>query len=49
MARRPRRQPISILHRLSDLDLVKLQTHPNDWYVRHARRILQERFAAGMI
>jgi len=35
------------LSKLSDLELVKLQTHPNDWYVRHARRILQERFAAG--
>jgi putative membrane-bound dehydrogenase-like protein len=35
------------LSKLSDLELVKLQTHPNDWYVRHARRILQERAAAG--
>jgi len=24
-------------------ELVELQLHPNDWYVRHARRILQER------
>ncbi len=24
-------------------DLVQLQLHPNDWYVRHARRLLQER------
>ena len=35
------------LAKLSDLDLVKLQTHSNDWYVRHARRLLQERAAAG--
>lgn len=33
--------------RLSDLELVRLQRHPNDWYVRHARRVLQERAAAG--
>ncbi|MGC3967078.1 MAG: hypothetical protein QM775_06810 [Pirellulales bacterium] len=34
------------LKKLSDLELAELVTHPNDWYVRHARRILQER-AAG--
>ncbi|HEY0455969.1 MAG TPA: PVC-type heme-binding CxxCH protein [Verrucomicrobiae bacterium] len=33
--------------RLSDLELVALQLHPNDWFARHARRILQERFAKG--
>lgn len=27
----------------SNLDLVKMQLDPNDWYVRHARRLLQER------
>ena len=27
----------------SDLELVKQQLNPNDWYVRHARRLLQER------
>ena len=31
------------LSKLSDLELAKLQLHPNDWYVRHARRLLQER------
>ncbi len=31
------------LRKLSDGELVKLQLHRNDWYVRHARRILQER------
>ncbi|REK10270.1 MAG: DUF1080 domain-containing protein [Planctomycetota bacterium] len=31
------------LKKLSDDELVDLQLHQNDWYVRHARRILQER------
>lgn len=31
------------LAKLGDEELVKLQLHPNDWYVRHARRLLQER------
>jgi hypothetical protein len=31
------------LSKLSDAELVKLQSHPNDYFVRHARRILQER------
>jgi putative membrane-bound dehydrogenase-like protein len=31
------------LRKLSSADLVDLQLHRNDWYVRHARRILQER------
>ena len=30
-----------------DLELVALQLHANDWHVRHARRVLQERYAAG--
>jgi putative membrane-bound dehydrogenase-like protein len=33
------------LTRLSDDKLVQLQLHRNDWYVRHARRLLQERAA----
>lgn len=33
------------LGKLSDLELVELQLHANDWYVRHARRILQEQAA----
>ncbi len=33
------------LARLSDRDLVNLQLHSNDWYVRVARRLLQERAA----
>jgi putative membrane-bound dehydrogenase-like protein len=35
------------LQRLDDRQLVGLQLHRNDWYVRHARRILQERAAQG--
>ncbi|MBI1840301.1 MAG: dehydrogenase, partial [Verrucomicrobia bacterium] len=31
------------LAKLSDAELVGLQLHPNEWKVRHARRILQER------
>jgi putative membrane-bound dehydrogenase-like protein len=33
---------------LSDAELVKLQLHRNDWFVRHARLLLQER-AAGKL
>ncbi len=32
---------------LSDAGLVELQRHRNDWYVRQARRTLQERAASG--
>ncbi|MBL9171684.1 MAG: hypothetical protein JNN07_28400 [Verrucomicrobiales bacterium] len=31
------------LQKKSDAELVDLQLHPNEWMVRHARRILQER------
>jgi len=31
------------LARLSDAELVQLQLHKNDWFVTHARRLLQER------
>jgi putative membrane-bound dehydrogenase-like protein len=34
------------LAKLSDEELVKLQGHKNDWFVRHARRLLQERAVA---
>jgi putative membrane-bound dehydrogenase-like protein len=34
---------------LSDLELVHLQLHKNDWFVRHSRRLLQERFVAGKL
>ena len=35
--------------KLSDAELVKLQFHANDWFVRQARRVLQERTAAGKL
>jgi putative heme-binding domain-containing protein len=41
-----RRGPADVA-KLSDAELVELQTHANDWYVRQARRVLQERAAAG--
>jgi putative membrane-bound dehydrogenase-like protein len=31
---------------LAEEELVDLQLHPNDWYVRHARRLLDERGAS---
>ena len=31
------------LAKMSDAELVQLQLHRNDWFVRHARRLLQER------
>jgi putative membrane-bound dehydrogenase-like protein len=37
------------LQKLSDAELVKLQLHTNDWHVRHARRILEERAFAGRL
>jgi putative membrane-bound dehydrogenase-like protein len=37
------------LARLSDDELVRLQLHKNDWWVRHARRLLQERSHAGTL
>ena len=45
-----RGEPIRInvdLARASSAQLVEYQLHRNDWYVRHARRLLQERAAAG--
>ena len=37
------------LREASDAELVQLQLHANDWHVRHARRLLQERAAAGRL
>lgn len=34
---------------MSDAQLVELQTHSNDWYVRHARTLLQSRAASGKL
>ena len=39
----------SDLAKLSDAELVQLQLHKNDWFVRKARRLLQERAAAGRL
>jgi putative membrane-bound dehydrogenase-like protein len=37
-------KPVAVdLSRLKNVELVRLQLHQNDWYVRQARRILQER------
>ncbi len=33
------------LGKLTPAELVKLLLHENDWYVRHARRLLQERYS----
>jgi putative membrane-bound dehydrogenase-like protein len=35
--------------KLSDVDLIKLQAHANDWFARHARRVLQERGHTGKL
>ena len=37
------------LARESDATLIELLGHDNDWFVRHARRLLQERAAAGRL
>ena len=37
------------LAKLSDAELVQMQLHKNDWFVRHARRQLEERAAAGKL
>jgi putative heme-binding domain-containing protein len=39
------RTPPVDLTQAGDQELVKYQLHANDWYVRHARRLLQERAA----
>ena len=36
------------ISKLSNDELVKLQTHRNDWFARHARRVLQERQAVPL-
>tara|TARA_B100001123_G_C15340828_1_gene1034797 strand:+ start:1284 stop:3476 length:2193 start_codon:yes stop_codon:yes gene_type:complete len=37
------------LRELSDLELVEMQLHASDWYVRHARTLLQARAANGKL
>lgn len=42
--------PVKVdLKKLSSAQLVEQQLNPNDWYVRHARRILQERGADAAV
>lgn len=42
-------KPVAIdLKKCSSLELVEYQLHNNEWYSRHARRILQERALKGM-
>jgi glucose/arabinose dehydrogenase len=41
-----RRVPPPDLRAMPDAELVKLQRHPNDWYVRRARLLLQHRAGA---
>jgi putative membrane-bound dehydrogenase-like protein len=42
--------PVDVdLDKLSDAELVRLQLHKNEWWVRHARRLLQERAHAGKL
>jgi putative membrane-bound dehydrogenase-like protein len=43
----PKPPPVADVAKLSDAEMVKLQLHRNDWYVRAARRNLHERAAAG--
>ncbi len=42
---RPKKIAPFDLAKASDQELVDLQRHPNDWYVRQSRRVLQEREA----
>ncbi len=45
----PPKTPAFDLQDRSDAELAELQLHANDWYTRHARRLLQERAAEGKI
>lgn len=37
------------LRAMSDAELVQLQMHPNDWYVRQSRTLLQHRASSGKL
>ncbi len=43
------RTPSPDLARLSDAELVQLQLHKNEWFVTHARRLLQERAPGSQV
>jgi len=43
-------KPVQVdLQKLSDGELIDLQSHKNDWHVRTARRLLHERAASGRL
>ncbi len=43
-------KPVRVdLSKKTDAELVALQLHANDWYVRHARRLLQERGGSAAV
>ncbi len=43
-------EPVAVdLRTKSDVELAELTLEKNDWYVRHSRRLLQERAAAGKL
>ncbi len=42
-------QPAFDLQALSDLELAAMLSHPNEWHVRHSRRILAERAHRGTV
>jgi putative membrane-bound dehydrogenase-like protein len=43
-----KRQAVDV-GKMNDEQLVGLLSHPNEWFARHARRVLQERSAAGNV
>ncbi|MCA1686449.1 MAG: dehydrogenase, partial [Planctomycetia bacterium] len=43
----PKTPAIADVSGLTDAELVRLQSHANDWFTRQARHVLQERAAAG--
>jgi putative membrane-bound dehydrogenase-like protein len=45
----PKAAHLAALAKASDLDLVKRLADRNEWHVRHARRLLQERAASGKL
>ncbi|MEO8140629.1 MAG: NAD-dependent epimerase/dehydratase family protein, partial [Gemmatimonadota bacterium] len=40
---------VADVSKLTDAQLVEMQSQPNEWFVRHARRVLQERAADPLI
>lgn len=44
-----KKRPAGDLTKLSDVELIELVFHPNEWHARTARRLLQERAASGLL